>query len=274
MRYARRKQRREGGHMMYRRWLALCLLLYPAVSAAAQDAGTVETKIKTVIVDPNTQSPVVILESVADQRLLPIWIDVTEARAIALELEQVKTPRPLTHDLLRNILNRIGAALERVVITDLRNNTYYAMLHLRLKGQELQIDARPSDAIALALRMKAPVFAAAQVLAKSKAAPAPKRADDGQRRLGIQTQDITPELAALFDVGVESGVIVAQVESGSPAALAGVQRGDIITKANNAAVKSTADFERSMSAAKTPAQIKLEVIKKGKPATLVIDLPS
>jgi bifunctional DNase/RNase len=255
-------------------WLTLWLLICPAALLAAQNAATVETKIKTVIVDPNTQAPVVILESVADQKLLPIWIDVAEARAIALELEQVKTPRPLTHDLMRNILNRVGAALERAVITDLRNNTYYATLHLRLKGQELQIDARPSDAIALALRMKAPVFAAVQVFAKSRAIPAPKRADEAQRRLGIQTQDLTAELAALFNVAQDSGVIVADVESGGPAAIAGVERGDIIVKVNNAAIKSTNDLERLLGAAKAPVQIKLEVVKKGKPTAIVIDLPS
>ena len=260
--------------MKYYWWLAIWLLLYPGGLTAAQDTGTVETKIKTVMVDPNTQAPVVVLESVADQRLLPIWIDVAEARAIALELEQVKTPRPLTHDLMRNILNRIGATLERAVITDLRNNTYYAILYLRLKGQELQIDARPSDAIALALRMKAPVFAAAQVFAKSRAAPTPKRADDGQRKLGIQTQDLTAELAALFDVGHDSGVVVVQVESSSPAAAAGIQRGDVITKANDTTIKSAGDLERLIAAKKTPAQIKLEIIKKGKPTIIIIDLPS
>ena len=260
--------------MKYYWWLAIWLLLYPGGLPAAQDTGTVETKIKTVMVDPNTQAPVVVLESVADQRLLPIWIDVAEARAIALELEQVKTPRPLTHDLMRNILNRIGATLERAVITDLRNNTYYAILYLRLKGQELQIDARPSDAIALALRMKAPVFAAAQVFAKSRAAPTPKRADDGQRKLGIQTQDLTAELAALFDVGHESGVVVVHVESSSPAAAVGIQRGDVITKANDTTIKSAGDLERLIAAKKTPAQIKLEIIKKGKPTIIIIDLPS
>jgi hypothetical protein len=260
--------------MKYHGWLTIWLLLYPAGLAAAQDAGTVETKIKTVMVDPNSQSPVVLLESIADKKILPIWIDFAEARAIALELEQVKTPRPLTHDLLRNILNRLGATLERAVITDLRNNTYYALLYLRLKGQELQIDARPSDAIALAVRMKARVFVSAQVFAKSKAIPAPRRVDEAQRKLGIHAQDLTPELATLFDVGLESGVVVADVEIGSPAAAAGIQRGDIITKVNNAPIKSATDLEKLIPGTKTPAQIKLEVLKKGKPTTIVIDLAS
>ncbi len=255
------------------RWLALGILFYPAGLFAAQDLGTVETKIKTVMVDPTSQVPVVVLESVADQKPLPIWIDVAEARAIALELERVKTPRPLTHDLMRNILNRLGATLERVVITELRNNTYYALLYLRLKGQELQIDSRPSDAIALALRMKAPIFASAQILATSRAQPSLSRADEAQRKLGIQAQNLTGELAALFDVETHSGVIVADVDFGGPAAAAGIQRGDIITKANNASIKSTADLERLFRSSTLPAQIKLEVTKKGKPTIVVIDIP-
>lgn len=252
-------------------WL---LLLLPAVLLAAQDTGTVETKIKTLMLDPNTQSPVVILESITDKRLLPIWIDIAEARAIALEIEHVKTPRPLTHDLLRNILNRLGATLERAVITELRNSTYYALLHLRLKGQDLQIDARPSDAMALALKMNAPVFVSSQVFAKSKAAPAPSRVGEAQLKLGVQAQDLTPELAAVFDAGVTSGIVVAMVEEGSPAAVAGIQRGDIITKANDTAIKSISDLEDVIRTTKAPAKIKLEIMKRGKPMIVQLDLPS
>ncbi len=256
------------------RWLAIGVLFYPAVLLGAQDLGTVETRIKTVMVDPASQVPVVVLESVADQKALPIWIDVAEARAIALELERVKTPRPLTHDLMRNILNRLGATLERVVITELRNNTYYALLYLRLKGQELQIDSRPSDAIALALRMKAPIFASTQILATSRPQPSFSRADEAQRKLGIQAQNLTRELAALFDVEKDSGVVVADVDFDGPAAAAGIQRGDIITKANNASIKSTADLERVVRSSTSPAQIKLEVRKKGKSTVVVIELSS
>jgi bifunctional DNase/RNase len=253
--------------------LAIVLLLYPAYLLAAPDAGMVETKIRTITLDPNTQAPVIVLESVTDKRLLPIWIDVAEARAIAIELERVKTPRPLTHDLMRNILVRLGATLERAVITELRNNTYYALLHLRLKGQEFRIDARPSDAIALALRMKTPIFASLQVFAKAEAVPAPTRSDAAHRVLGIQAQDLTRDLAALLNIASTGGVVVADVEVGGPAASAGMQRGDIITKANNTMINSTADLERFIRATKTPAQLRLEVIKKGKSMIVVIDLP-
>lgn len=242
---------------------------------AAQNSPLVETKIKTLLIDPASQSPVVVLETVTDKRLLPIWINVVEARAIATELEHVTLPRPLTHDLIRNILRELGAALHHVVITDLRNDTFFAQLSLRSKGQELQIDSRPSDAIAIALRMKAPIFATPEVLAKSAALPIqPGHAEQTQKKLGIQAQDLTPELASLLESNQQSGVLVTDVALGSSAMKAGLQRGDIITKAKEQTVSSINDLESLIQSAKPRSQIKLEVIKKGKPTTIVIDLPS
>ncbi|HEY3167936.1 MAG TPA: bifunctional nuclease domain-containing protein, partial [Candidatus Binatia bacterium] len=217
----------------------------------------------------------VVLETVADKKLLPIWIDVPEARAIAIEIEQIKVPRPLTHDLIRNILQGLGATLQRATITDLRNNTYFAILSLGVKGQELQIDCRPSDAIAVALRMKAPIFASTQVLAKSKPMPSqPTRSEQTQKRLGIQAQDLTTELANLLESQQQKGVLVTEVALGSSAMKAGLQRGDIITKANEQVISSASDLESFIQSMKPSTQVKLEVIKKGKPTTLVIDLPS
>jgi bifunctional DNase/RNase len=243
---------------------------------AAQESASIETKVKTLLIDPSTQTPVVVLESIADKRALPIWIDVPEAKAIALELEHVKLPRPLTHDLIRNILQGLNATLQRVTITELRNNTYFALLSLAAKGQQLQIDSRPSDAIAVALRMKAPIFVSAQVLAKSKPLPAagPARAEQTQKKLGVQAQDLTTELAKLFDSQQQKGVIVTDVLLGSAAMKAGLQRGDIITRVNDQSVSSAGELEATIQDAKAAAQIRLEVIKKGKPTTIMIDLPS
>lgn len=251
------------------------ILLLPISLYAAQETNSVEAKIKTLMLDPNTQSPIVVLETVTDKKLLPIWIDVPEARAIALELEHVTTPRPLTHDLIRNIIQGLGATLQRVVITDLRNNTYFAVLFLGFKGQDFQIDARPSDAIAVALRLKAPIYASTQVLAKSKSLPgltAP--AKELQKRLGIQAQDLTAEVAALLDISFQKGVLVVDVAKGSAAMDAGIQRGDIITKANDQTIQSTHELEAVVQSKKPETRIKLEVIKKGKPTVIVIDLPS
>jgi bifunctional DNase/RNase len=249
-------------------------LLVPSLYAA-QDSGSVETKIKTLMLDPYSQSPIVVLETVPDKKLLPIWIDVPEARAIALELEKVATPRPLTHDLIRNIIQGLGATLQRVTITDLRSNTYFAVLFLGIKGQELQIDARPSDAIAVALRMKAPIYASTQVLAKAKSLPSlSNETKELQKKLGVQAQDLTVEVAALLDLSVQRGVLITEVAQGSVAMLAGIQRGDVITKANDQAIQSAHDLEAFLQSKKPQTRIKLEVIKKGKPTLIEIDLLS
>ena len=116
-------------------------------SPAAQQPRPVEMKVRNLVIAPNTNTQVVLLEAISDKQLLPIWIDVPEARAISLEIEQVKPPRPLTHDLIRNILEGLGATLQRITITELRNSTYLATISLSHKGQKLQIDSRPSDAI-------------------------------------------------------------------------------------------------------------------------------
>jgi uncharacterized protein len=274
---ARRFNRRTEGTMKAKRWVFFfsLLLLSPCVGHAAQDSGTIETKVRSLILDPNSQTPVVILETVTDKKLLPIWIDLPEARAIALELEHVKAPRPLTHDLIRNILQALGATLQRAIITDLRNSTFFAELFLHFKGQELKIDARPSDAIALALRMKAPIYASAQVLAKSKSMPAPTaEAKESRKTLGIQTQDLSVEIAALLNVPQKTGVLVTDVAQGSVAMGAGIERGDVITKANDQPIQSTRELEEFIQLKKTPNRIKLELIKKGKLTVIEIDLPS
>lgn len=250
------------------------LLLLPAHVGGAQPPAVVEVRVKTLLIEPQSQLPVLVLETVAGKNPLPIWIDAPEARAIALELEHVSLPRPLTHDLIRSILQHLGAALQRVTITELRNNTYFATLSLAVKERVLQIDSRPSDAIAIALRMKAPIFVATQVLDAAKPVPTPAVRSEGQRKLGFQAQDLTAELAKLFDAQQHSGLLVTDVASGSPAMKAGLQRGDIITKANEQTIATLHEFEAVVQNTKAATQLRLEIIKKGKPTTLVIDLPS
>lgn len=153
------------------RWLIFLPLICGPIQAA-QNSSLIEIKIKTLVVDPTTQAPVLILETVSDKQLLPIWIAGPEARAIAIALENIKLPRPLTHDLIGNVLVVLDAKLTRVVISEVRNDTFIAFLSLDSKGKEIQVDSRPSDAIALALRAKAPVFVSPQVLAQAKTVPA------------------------------------------------------------------------------------------------------
>ena len=127
----------------------------------------VEMKIQGLMIDPVTQMPIIILKNSGGDTVLPIWVGIFEANAIAMRLENVQSPRPMTHDLLKNVIEGLKVAVERVVITDLKENTFFALIHLRRNGEALTIDARPSDAMALALRAGAPIFVEQLVLEKS-----------------------------------------------------------------------------------------------------------
>jgi hypothetical protein len=119
-------------------------------------------------IDPFTNSPIMILKDVESDKAVPIWIGLLEATAIASELENIKFSRPMTHDLLKNILDTVEIQITKVEVCDLRDNTYFAIIHLIRDGQEISIDARPSDAIALALRSKCPIFVAEVVIQKAR----------------------------------------------------------------------------------------------------------
>jgi len=123
--------------------------------------------ISGLTVDPLTNSPIVILKEIDGERTLPIWIGLLEATAIASELEGIKFSRPMTHDLLKAIMETIDVKVKKIEVCDLKNNTYYALIYISHKGNEISIDARPSDALALSLRTDAPIFVAEEVINKS-----------------------------------------------------------------------------------------------------------
>jgi bifunctional DNase/RNase len=130
----------------------------------------VEMKIRGLMMDPVTNMPIVILKDLGSDTVLPIWVGVYEANAIALEIEKVTTPRPMTHDLIKNVLVGLESQVHKVVVTELRDDTFYAVIWLERGGHIISIDSRPSDALALALRMDCPIFVEDQVLKTSKAA--------------------------------------------------------------------------------------------------------
>src|SRR5919106_252307 len=224
----------RGGSMRYMHYGLFVFALILGVRGplkAAEEETTVEAKIKTMLLDPTTGTPVVLLETVGDKKLVPIWIDVPEARAIAMELQHVQAPRPLTHDLVRNILQRLGATLQRATITDIRDNTYFAALHLRLQNEEFRIDSRPSDAIAIALRMKAPIYIAVQVLVKAKPAPAPDQpAEQLRRKLGIKAHHPAGEPGNVLDIQFLNGGAITDVAPESREELAAIQKGPSLSK--------------------------------------------
>ena len=126
-----------------------------------------EMKVAGITVDPFTNTPIVLLKDLEDKDVLPIWIGLLEASSIATALENINTPRPMTHDLVKNILDKLGVKIVRIEVNDLKDNTYYALLHLEVDNSRLVIDSRPSDAIAIALRTNAPIFVEESVIKKS-----------------------------------------------------------------------------------------------------------
>jgi bifunctional DNase/RNase len=130
----------------------------------------VEMKIRGLMMDPVTNMPIVILKDVASETVLPIWVGVYEANAIALEIEKVSTPRPMTHDLIKNVLTGLDTSVHKVVVTELREETFYAVIWVESNGRTISIDSRPSDALALALRVDCPIFVDDDVLKNPKLA--------------------------------------------------------------------------------------------------------
>src|SRR5580698_4759533 len=132
----------------------------------------VEMTIRGLLMDPVTNMPIVVLKDVGGDTVLPIWVGVYEANAIALEMEKVSTPRPMTHDLIKNVLTGLETQVHKVVVTELREDTFYAVIWLERSGEVVSVDSRPSDALALALRVDCPIFVDETVLKNSKQATA------------------------------------------------------------------------------------------------------
>jgi uncharacterized protein len=128
----------------------------------------IEVRIRGLMMDPASNMPIVVLKDVASDTVMPIWVGIFEANAIAIEIEKVAAPRPMTHDLARNLMRHLNATLERIVITEIKDETFYAVLWLRQGNEPIAIDARPSDAIALALRADCPIYVAEHVMQSAK----------------------------------------------------------------------------------------------------------
>lgn len=149
-------------------------------------------KIKGLVVDPISKMPIVVLEDLNSEKILPIWIGVFEANAIALKIENISTPRPMTHDLVKNFLEKLDISVEKIVVNDVRDNTFYALIHCRYKDQTITIDSRPSDAIALSLRVDAPIFVEDEVVKKAHSLKFDENLEDSEK-LKKWLENLKPE---------------------------------------------------------------------------------
>lgn len=240
-------------------FLILCLL--PWLSGSYPDLGhtvpnppsqLLELQVKGITIDPDGNVPVVILEVPTSHKAFPMWIGKQEAQAIAIELEGLPTPRPLTHMLLRNILTNLHVKVERIVIHDLQDNTFFASIFLQQGRDNYTIDARPSDAIALAIAMKAPILVAPHVLNAVQTVPtSPRSAASLQvvKKFGMHMQTLDERLARAFQLPDAEGVLVAFVEKDSQAARDGVSRGDVITRIDGRPVKTLDELMAALTEA-------------------------
>jgi bifunctional DNase/RNase len=150
----------------------------------------IEVKIRGLMMDPSSGTPIIILKDVNSETMLPIWVGAFEANAIALEIEKISPQRPMTHDLLRNVILEMGANVERVIVTDLRDNTFFAVIVMRSRGGDsIMIDARPSDAIALALRADCPIYVNEEVIRASR-----NTVSGGEEEAGSSADDEWPDV--------------------------------------------------------------------------------
>jgi bifunctional DNase/RNase len=265
--------------MNRRVWISCALAIVGAgwaccLAAQPSTEGLVEVRVRGVTVDPQAGSPIVLLEALRGERLMPIWVGMFEARAIAMEMEKVVPPRPMTHDLMKNLLDGVKAQVTNIVITDLKDNTFYARIALTAGGTNLQLDARPSDAIALALRVNAPIFVAKAVFENS---PAIELRDNEPtpvtvlKRYGVTLQNLTEPLAAYFHLSTTEGVLVADVEVGSGAERDGLRRGDVIVAANQAKIVNLQALESTLNQG---GDVSLQVVREDKRVSIVLRKPA
>jgi bifunctional DNase/RNase len=257
-----RAARRLAG-VASRRWLLLHAL--PAIVACATTpavAGTeeIEVEVLNVAFDHASNSPVVVLQDKGKRKALPIWVGPSEAQAIAMEMQGMSAPRPLTHDLMKTIVESLGGEVDRVVIEELRGSTYYAGIHLAARGDRVRIDSRPSDAIALALRCGKPIFVNATLLSHEGAVDLVGAAAPASHLWGLTLQDVTEGLAEVFSLAAADGVLVSDVAGGAAAV---VERGDVITNVNGDAVRGLAELRARAAALATGAPIRLGLTRRG-----------
>ena len=237
--------------------LAVLLLIALGLFALSKETPPlfIEMEVSGVRMDVLGQNPVVILADKEGKKALPIWIGLLEASAIDRELKNITTTRPMTHDLLHSILGQVHAKVKEVKIVELRDHTYYAKLFLMVDKEMIEVDARPSDAIIMALKSKAPVYVAAKILDDQGISLT--REEALGERYGIRVQELTPALASHFNFKGQKGVLVSEVVSGSASEASGIKAGDIITEVNGKEVGSVQEFEATFDAVVAGSSVKI-----------------
>jgi len=255
-----------------------CLCLeWTDIGVRAQGSGSTDSvpvELSTIGIDGRTSTPIVVLRDPESGGVLPIWIGPAEAQAIALVLHGVVPPRPMTHDLMASLISELRAEVEEVVVTDLRNNTYFGIVRLRVAGEKKirDVDSRPSDALALALRTGAPIRVARKVLAGAPEFDfiAPEGPNQVVQALGMTVVLATPSLRREFRIADKRGVVV--TSAFGLARDKGMRRGDLIVEVNGKAIDEPVAFFDAVRATKARAPVRITYWRDGD--TRTIELPA
>ena len=222
---------------------------------ALEQKELLQVKVHQLTVDPISKQPVVVLADSLEERALVVWIDFFSANAIHLEIQGIKHRRPLTHDLLERIIQEANGKIHRIVITHVKKDIYYATIVMERRGSLAEIDARPSDAIVMALKFKAPIFVS-KVLFREMAIPLEEQKEI-EEQYGLTLQDLTSSLAECFSFGSTRGVLVSDVRKGSRAEKDGIERGDIFVELGGQVVEDVMFMKDVLARSETAVQARI-----------------
>jgi bifunctional DNase/RNase len=238
-------------------------------SADLMEDDLLQVRVDKLIVDPTTKNPVVSLSGPGNKRTLFIWIGPSEARAIYAELEGIKHFRPFTHDLLARIIRELNGEVKRIIITHARENVYYAVIIINKDGRLVEIDARPSDSLVVALKFEAPVFVT-KTLFEKMSLPVKGKAEF-EDKYGLALQEMTPDLSEYLSLAPAGGAMVSSIRKDSQAAKDGLKTGDIIVEVEGRKVENLESAHKALAESKPP--VKVEVFRGDRLLTLSLNLP-
>jgi uncharacterized protein len=252
---------------------AIVFFAFLLPASAAQGASwpeqeLVPVKVFRLLADPVSRQPVVLLSDLKEERALPVWIGPNEAKSLDGEMQGFKNPRPFTHDLLEDVIRKTKSTLRKLIVTHNLQGTYYATLILERDGVPLEVDARPSDGMILAVKFKAPVFVSKKLFAEmSVALKEPKGAEEVY---GLGVQELTPLLARSFGYPAAHGVLIADVREGSQAEKDGLQQGDIVSDAQGEPIRDILSFRELL--AKNKKLFSVRIFRRGEFLPLTLHL--
>ena len=247
-------------------WLIVPALIFigtwsvGTASAAFKSDDLIKVKFHNLTIDPQSKQPVVLLADTGEERALFIWIGFFEARAMHSEIQGVESFRPLTHDLLKRVIQKIDGTIHHIVITKLKENVFYANIVIEREGSLVEIDARPSDSIVMALKFNAPIYVSRKLF--DDMAIAITEQTESEHEYGLNLQELTPSLAKYMSYESNQGVLVSNIRKGSRADQDGIETGDIFVELDGKRIKDVISLKEALT--KSKSSVKAKIFRKSR----------